>query len=80
MSELSEIGKRIAIIRKDKGLTQKQLIQQIGNTQAYLSAIELGKLKPSLRYLMVFLEKIDVSPTWLFLNRGPRYLKKKGAK
>jgi transcriptional regulator with XRE-family HTH domain len=39
------IGQRIAIIRKAKNLTQKELAQKIGITRALVSNYEIGRIR-----------------------------------
>lgn len=41
--ERLRIGRRIAEIRKERGLTQTQLAQQCGQQQAHIARIEAGR-------------------------------------
>lgn len=38
-------GERVAIARKDQGLTQEQLGEHLGYTQQNMSRLEIGKVK-----------------------------------
>lgn len=46
-----EFGKKLAMVRTEKGITQEQLAFDIGVDRTYISYIERGKRNPSL-YLM----------------------------
>lgn len=47
-----KMGKRIAEIRKHKGITQETLAEKTGVCPQYLSRIECGKCKPSLETMV----------------------------
>lgn len=42
-----KIGKRIAELRKDKGLTQEQLAEKVGLDRTYIGYLEKGNRSPS---------------------------------
>lgn len=44
----SEIREQVTAIRKEKGMTQKQLSQETGLSQANISNIEKGQNKPTI--------------------------------
>lgn len=47
-----DVGKKIALLRRAKELTQKELAKEIGISTVYLSQIETGKYQhPSVRLL-----------------------------
>lgn len=49
--DFSIIGKRIKEERKKKGLTQEELVEQMGVSVAYLSKVETGKIHINLERL-----------------------------
>lgn len=53
-------------IRKSKNISQKQLAQQIGVTQAYICSLECGKRKnPSLEVIRGIARELGVSPVYV---------------
>jgi transcriptional regulator with XRE-family HTH domain len=68
-SLLTSLGKRIRQIRLEKNLTQEQLGQ--GDfSKSYLSAVELGKIEPSLRALRLLAERLGISLSYLLDSSG----------
>lgn len=63
-------GKRIALFRKSKGLTQEELASRLGASRSYLAGIESGKKEPSRNLLMLLIETTDISPDWLLTGQG----------
>ena len=55
------VGKRIKEARKKKGLTQEQLVEQMGVSIAYLSKIETGKIHINLERLSQICNILDVT-------------------
>jgi len=55
------IGKRLARIRKQKGLTQKTLAEKMGLIQALVSAYELGKIRLNAEMVIRFAKALEVS-------------------
>lgn len=53
------IGKQIADIRKEKGLTQKELAQKCGIQQSNISRLEKGQYNPSIVLLESIAEALD---------------------
>lgn len=47
-SSLKALGEKIEKFRKNKGLTQEELADRVGVSQAMINFIEKGKKKPSL--------------------------------
>ena len=48
-------------LRKEKGLSQKQLAMQAGITQPFMNEIESGKKKPSIDVLFKLCEVLDIT-------------------
>lgn len=43
MMDASNLGRRLALMRRERGLTQHQLAQRVGATRGYISRIERGQ-------------------------------------
>lgn len=55
------LGKRIAKLRKERGLTQVQLADKISIAQPVLSNYERGKLRPNHQVLTLLAKALQVS-------------------
>lgn len=62
------IGRKIANGRNLKGLTQEELAEKINSNAGYISNIETGKKKPSLRMLINIVNVLDISLDYLVMN------------
>ena len=60
------IGSRIQKIRKQKGLTQDRLAEDINISSKYLSSIERGKENPTLNTIIQLSESLDVDLDKIF--------------
>ncbi len=60
--DYSEIGRRIARRRKELGLKQAQVCEQVGINDKYLSCIERATSIPSLEVLMRLSLVLDTTP------------------
>jgi DNA-binding XRE family transcriptional regulator len=58
----------IAAIRKNKGISQKELAEQVGIGNDWLCDIEKGKGTPSLALAKTIAEKLGVSMKDIFLD------------
>jgi len=63
MSRRKNNGNKIALARKDLGLTQKQMAAKTGINKATLSQIENGKFSGSLDILERYLDALDLQLT-----------------
>jgi transcriptional regulator with XRE-family HTH domain len=63
----TEIGQRIRQIRLERGMTQDQLAEDTFS-KSYISAIELGKIKPSLTALTIIAQRLKVPMAVLVSN------------
>jgi transcriptional regulator with XRE-family HTH domain len=65
MNERERIGKRIAEIRKETGISQAKLAEMSGLDQGHIARIELGKYNVGIDTLSkiaeVFHKKIDIT-------------------
>lgn len=59
--DFSVIGKRLKEARKEKGLTQEQLVEKMGVSIAYLSKVETGRIHINLERLSQICEILNVS-------------------
>lgn len=63
----SSIGRRIASLRLERGLTQTQLAQSIGSIQAVISSYEVGRVRPHADVLAKLAEALGVTIDTLIL-------------
>ncbi len=63
-------GKRIALVRKEVGLSSKEFAAVFGMTQGNISQIENNKLRPSVEMLAEIYKKWRFSPEWLLTGEG----------
>ena len=65
MNERERIGKRIAEIRKETGISQAKLAEMSGLDQGHIARIELGKYNVGIdtisKIAEVFHKKIDIT-------------------
>lgn len=60
---LKKLGKNIAKIRADKGMTQYKLAKELIMEQSNLGRIESGKTNPTIKTLYKISEKLDCNIT-----------------
>ncbi|MCX7830366.1 MAG: helix-turn-helix domain-containing protein [Acidobacteria bacterium] len=65
-----DIGKKIVMIRKNKGISQKKLAEMLNWDPSNLVRIEKGRVIPSLKSIEEIAEKLEVSPSYLIDNNG----------
>lgn len=65
----TELGRRVAALRKERGLTQESLSDRAGVSANYLARTEGGYHRPNLARLEGIAEALDVSVASLFTNR-----------
>ena len=61
-----DIGKRLRELRKDKGLSQRDIEDRTGLPKAYVSIVENGRTTPTLQMLVRWAEALDVELYQLF--------------
>lgn len=61
----SAIGRLIADLRREVGLTQGELAEKADISVVHLSNIELGKKAPGLSTLIRIAEALDVATDWI---------------
>lgn len=60
-----EVGNNVKQIAKERGITQSQIAEALGVTQAFISALYTGKKIPSLDMLLKLCDFLNVSPNTL---------------
>lgn len=66
--DYSAVGKRISLIRKNRGMTQEQLAEKAELSNIYISHIENSRSIPSLETLMKLFSALDVTPDEILLG------------
>ena len=56
---LKNLGEKIRIVRKNKGITQVQLAHSIGKDQQSIQRLEAGNINPSYIYLQEIAEGLN---------------------
>lgn len=74
---LEHQGTRLKKCREALNLSQKDLSEKLGVTQAYWSNLEKGKRDISKSIIDNLIHKFDVSPEWLFLGLGTPLISEK---
>lgn len=67
----SAIGRCIADLRREVGLTQGELAEKADISVVHLSNIELGKKKPGLSTFIRIAEALDVATDWILRANTP---------
>ena len=70
-ADLAGIGRRIAEIRREVGLTQEQLAERAGISVVHLCNIELGKKTLGLAVLIRIAEALEVATDWILRAETP---------
>lgn len=60
-----DFGERLKEVRKQNGLTQKQLAERIGSDERGIRRYESGVIKPGLDVILSILDNIDVDANYL---------------
>ena len=63
---LKALGKKIKSLRKENGLTQEKLAEQLRISTVYVGFLDAGKGSPSLKLLMKISRKFGVKVEDLF--------------
>jgi transcriptional regulator with XRE-family HTH domain len=61
MELAKEIGAELRRIRKEQGLTQKQLAERIGYPQATITKVECGRLNTTFKTLQPILQELGLT-------------------
>jgi transcriptional regulator with XRE-family HTH domain len=71
MIDKKAIGKRMLLSRLSKGVKQKVLAKTLGVSHSTLSRIEAGYLLPSVKLLLMFRERFNISIDWILTGKKP---------
>ncbi|MGB9682870.1 MAG: helix-turn-helix domain-containing protein [bacterium] len=63
-----KLGKVVKQLRKEKGLTQKELAKKIGKSERLITYFERGVLNPSLETLYEIAKVLDIPISEIFLR------------
>ena len=66
-----ELKDRIALARKQAGLSQEQLGERLGVSRQAVSKWESGQANPDVDYLARMCDVLKISSDWLLLGREP---------
>lgn len=75
MKELEIIGKNIAKLRKDKGITQEDLSGMAEVDRGFISNIESGKVNVSIKTLVVIAKCLETSLAELVVESRKNQIK-----
>jgi len=70
---LAEVGKRIKIARKARGIQQKVAAEALGVSPSHLSEIEAGKSNPSTDFHLRLSDLYNISVEYIFHGRGKMF-------
>ena len=69
--KIKEIGQRIRTARKNAGLSQEKLAEQLDISTVYMSDIENGKTNLGLKIFMKITEVLQISADWILQTDTP---------
>lgn len=69
MKLIAEVGNRIRLFRKQKGMSQEELGNRLGLTKSYISRLENGKKPISLDRLETIAEVLEVNVDYLLVDK-----------
>lgn len=73
---LKTLGRRIAELRREKGLTQEALAEAMGVSRNHVADIELGVRNTGVWSLLLICKALGVAPGALFEDFGAGVLKR----
>jgi len=69
------IQKRLKIIRKTTGMTQREFASKLGVSHTYISELEGGRRTPSKLFMVAVEHVFGVNQSWLAAGKGEKYRK-----
>ena len=69
---LRDLGERVKRARQERGLSQSDLAERLGLSDAYISKIEMGKNAMTVTVLAKLSDALGVSTDWLLRNQTRR--------
>lgn len=70
---INSIGQRVVECRKEKGITQAELIRQTGLAEQTITNLEKEHTPPSLSTVLKVSKVFGVTLDWLVLGKGPKH-------
>lgn len=70
----SQIGKRLKLIRKKKGITQSELGEKLGIQFQHVSKYERGETVPTWENLIKLNQIFDVNINWFLTGKGKMFI------
>ncbi|WP_343996315.1 helix-turn-helix transcriptional regulator, partial [Nocardioides dubius] len=64
-----QVGRRMRVIRKEKGLSQEALAEELGLHRTYVGALERGERNPSLKVVSRLAVSLGVSTDYLLCSK-----------
>ena len=75
MNDLNkEIGERFALVRKEIGLSQKDIAEKAGLNRVNINRMEMGRYNPSFNTIIHILQTYNISIDWLLTGKGQMFL------
>jgi len=71
---MKELNKRLKLIRKALGLTQKEMSNMMGVSLRVYQYYEKGEQKPTYEKLVPLVEKFNINGNWLLTGQGEMFL------
>jgi len=75
---LKTLGRRIAELRREKGLTQEELAEAMGVSRNHVADIELGVRNTGVWSLLLICRALALPPATLFDDFSPGVLRRLG--
>ena len=73
---LKTLGRRVAELRREKGLTQEQLAEAMAVSRNHVADIELGTRNTGVWSLLLICRALDIRPSLLFDVFPPSLLRR----
>lgn len=71
---MSTIGKRLKLIRKHKGMTQKQLAEMLKVTENYIYRLENDKRNIQENTIEILKLNLNINKDWLMTGNGEMFI------
>lgn len=65
-----QVGRRLRVIRKERGISQELLAEEIGLHRTYVGALERGERNPSLKVIARLAESLGVNTDYFLCSTG----------
>jgi transcriptional regulator with XRE-family HTH domain len=79
-SNALQVGEIVRRLRKDGGLTQRDLANRLGLSTNYINLVESGRRRLSVDQVQAFAELLDVPPSFIYLLADSRLTGSKHAR